>query len=182
MHLVYEIFEVLPSGSQLRIATVSSLEMALLKLQRVAKHTTNECFIADAMTRQVVARMNVPPAKWRATKQIFQITYEELVGTQRAELLRSRGYHVISVVGNEKAKILLSSTESCDLFIVGHGAPEETRIEMVDWLKAKFPNVKILALNPPEQQVAHADYNVTHNGPEKWLPIVTQELADGAMA
>ncbi len=44
---------------------------------------------------------------------------------------------------------------------------------MVDWLKAKYPNVKVLALNPPNQQLPGADYNVVQNGPEKWLPFAS---------
>ena len=45
---------------------------------------------------------------------------------------------------------------------------------MVDWLKAEYPTVKILAFNPPDQIVWKADYNVRQNGPEDWLPIVFQ--------
>src|SRR5439155_1510278 len=97
---------------------------------------------------------------------------------QRAELLLGCGYGVISVLGNEAAKVLLSSIQHYDLFIVGHAAPEETRREMVGWLKVKYPEVEILALNPPHQQVLRADYNVRLNGPENWLPIVAQLLVD----
>jgi hypothetical protein len=45
---------------------------------------------------------------------------------------------------------------------------------MVDWLKAEYPNVKVLALNPPNQGVLAADYNVRQSGTENWLPIVLQ--------
>jgi len=45
---------------------------------------------------------------------------------------------------------------------------------MIDWIRVKYPRVKILALNAPHQQLLNADYNVTLNGPENWLPIVTQ--------
>jgi hypothetical protein len=41
------------------------------------------------------------------------------------------------------------------------------------YLKAKYPNVKVLALNPSNQQLPDADYNVVQNGPEKWLPFVS---------
>jgi hypothetical protein len=57
----------------------------------------------------------------------------------KAKLLRHNGYEVISVVGNEAAKIVPNSPRHCDLFIVGHAAPGQTRKEMVDWLKAKSP-------------------------------------------
>ena len=96
MILEYEIFEVLPNGSALRVTAVSGLEFAQLTLQELAKHTSNECFAADAKTRQVVAQVSVPQANWRASKRVFQITYDEPVGLRRAELLRSRGYGATS--------------------------------------------------------------------------------------
>src|SRR5579864_6038072 len=110
----------------------------------------------------------------RATKRIFQIAYTEQLRSERAELLTRLGYGVISVIGNESAKVLLSTIQHTDLalFIVGHAASEQTRTEMVDWLKSKYPNVRILALNPPNEELLGADYNVIQNGPDKWLPFV----------
>jgi len=174
MYSVYEIFEVLPDGSALRISRVSGLEFANVALQELAKRTKNECFVADARTRRVVAQLNVSQGKWRATKRIFQIAYDEQLGLRRADLLRSLGYGVISVIGNDPARVLLTSIQHYDLFILGHAAPEETRTEMIDWIKVKYPRVKTLAFNAPHQQLLNADYNVTLNGPENWLPIVTQ--------
>ena len=78
------------------------------------------------------------------------------------------------MIGTDSAKVLLTSIQHYDLFIVGHAAPEETRTEIIDWIKVKYPRVKILALNAPHQQLLNADYNVTLNSPENWLPIVTK--------
>lgn len=182
MYRAYDIFEVMPDGSTVKRAAVSGLEFAKLSLEELSKRTTNECFAADRYTHQVVAQMNVPLAK-RSIKRIFQIAYDEDAGVRRADLLKNRGYGVISVLGNEAAKVLLSSIQHYDLFIVGHAAPEETRREIVAWLKANYPSVKILALNPPDQQVPAADYNVPYealpyDAPENWLPIVFQQLAN----
>jgi|SRR5215469_16346485 len=171
MQRVYEIFEVLPDGSPHRVTVVSGLEFAKMVLESLASRTKNECFAAEAKTHQVVMQMNVPPARLR---RIFQISYDEELGARRAELLRSHGYGVISVIGNEAAKVLLGSPQRYDLFIIGHAAPQETRREMAYWLKAEYPTVRILALNPPNQQVLGADYNMPQNGPENWLPIVFQ--------
>src|SRR5205085_11888417 len=129
------------------------VEFVEAALQRLAKDTSHECYAADAETHQVVMQMNVARAKLRATRRIFQIAYDEDAGLRRAELLRSCGYGVISVTGNQAAKVLLSSIRRYDLFIVCHAAPEETRREIVSWLKANYPRVKILALNPPRQQM-----------------------------
>jgi hypothetical protein len=176
MHRLYEIFEVMPNGSPQRVSVVTDLEFAKVALDELAKRTKNECYAAETRTHQVVIQRNIALAKLRATRRIFQIAYDEDLGVRRAELLRSRGYNVISVVGNRAAKLLLSAIQHYDLFIVGHAAPEETRTEIVDWLKGKYPRVKIIVLNPPDQQVLSADYNVRQNGPESWLPIITQLL------
>jgi hypothetical protein len=181
MYRVYEIFEVMPNGSPQKVTIVSGLEFAKVALERLTKHTNDECYAADAKTRQVVMQMNMSAAKLRVTKRIFQIAYDEELGFRRAELLRSHGYAVISVTGNQAARILLSRIQQYDLFIVGQAAPEEIRKEIVDWLKAQYPLVKIIALNPPNQRVLSADYNVMQNGPENWLPIGTQLLVVSAI-
>src|SRR6266566_1208968 len=169
----------MPDGSTIKRAAVSGLEFAKLAAEELSKRTTNECLASDEKTHQVVAQMNVPSAK-RTIKRIFQISYDEAAGLRRTEVLRSRGYGVISVLGNEAAKVLLSSIQHYDLFIVGPAAPEERRREMVDWLKEKYPTVKILALNPLHQQLANADYNARADGPENWLPLVAERFADRA--
>lgn len=171
MRRVYEIFEVPPNGSPQRISVVSGVEFAKFALEGLAKRTSNECFAADANTRQIVMQLNVARQN---LLRIFLISSDEEIGVRRAELLRSRGYGVISVIGNEAAKVLLSSIQRYDLFIVGHAASEETTREMVDWLKAQYPAVKILALNPPDRQVSGADYNMLDSDTESWLPIVSR--------
>lgn len=180
MNRVYEIFEVLPNGSPQRVTVVPGLEYAKARLRELATNTANECFASDARTRQVVALINVPPSRWRASKHIFQISYDEQMGMQRAKLLKSRGYSVISAIGNEAAKVALSPVQPYELFIVGHAAPVETRQEMVFWLRAKYPRAVIVALNPPNQQLVRADYNVQQNYPETWLPVIARELAKAA--
>src|SRR5437868_6970529 len=177
VYRAYGIFEVMPDGSSVKRAAVTGLEFAKLSLEELSKRTSNECFAADRNTHQVVAQMNMPLAG-RSIKRIFQIAYDEESRLQRAELLLGCGYGVISVLGNEAAKVLLSSIQHYDLFIVGHAATEETRREIVDWLKANYPQVKILAMNPPCQQMTNADYNALQNGPESWLPIVTERFAN----
>lgn len=176
MHRIYEILEVLPNGSRQRVAVISGLQSANARLQELGNNTRNECFAVDARTRQIVALRNVP----RAVKQIFQISYDEQLDLRSAELLNCHGFNVVSVIGNDAAMVVLSPIQQYDLFIIGHTAAEETRQEMVIWLKAKYPTVKILALNSPNQEVLHADYNVWQDGPENWLPIVSRELANPA--
>ena len=162
----------MPDGSTVKRMVVHGLEFAKVSLEDLAKRTSNECIATDERTHQVVAQLNLPLAK-RSLKRIFQVAYDEDAGLGTAELLRSRGYGVISVLSNEAAKVLLSSIQKYDLFIIGHAAPEKCRSEMIDWLKTHYPDVKVLALNPPHQPLPNADYNSLASDPESWLRFVT---------
>jgi PAS domain S-box-containing protein len=107
---------------------------------------------------------------------IVQIVYDETWGVSRAELLKDLGYQIISVSGNDQAKRVLNKMNRYRFFIVGHAAPKETRGKMVQWLKANFPDAKILALNPPEDaDLAEADYNLAVNDSEEWLAVIANE-------
>lgn len=168
----YEIFEQEPYGFPLWRAHALGLKAASLKLQEIAKSTTNECFAVYLPTKEVVARLNV---RARGKKLIFQIAYVKEHAVARTELLRLCGFEVISVVGNEAAKVILSLQQHSDLFMIGHSAPDKDRKEMVAWLKERYPEVPILALNSPGiRELAGADYNVKLNGPETWLALVTR--------
>ena len=177
----YEIFEVMPDGSAVKRMVVRGLEFAKVSLEDLSHRTVNECFAADERTHQIVAQLNLPLVK-RRMKRIFQIAYDEEAGLRSAELLRNRGYGVISVLSNDAARVLLSSIQKYDLFIIGHGVSEKCRIEMVDWLRAHYPEVKVLALNPPHQPLPNADYNALHDDPESWLVFVTERVAMAASA
>lgn len=146
-----------------------------LKLQALSKTTTNDHFAIHLPTREFEFHAGFRKGPL-VDKRVFQIAYTEELRLKRSAVLRSRGCGVISVIGNEAAKAVLSSSfhdkGDVDCFIIGHGAAEQTRKEMVGWLKAKYAQVRILALNPPNQTLPGADYNVIQNGPEKWLPLV----------
>jgi len=110
--------------------------------------------------------------------RVFQVSYDEIVLITRAELLKSHGYEVTSALGNEQARTSLDGRDRYDLFIVGHGAPTDVREELSRWLKANFPNTKILALNPTyDAQVTSADYNFGVDGPDEWLAAVASAIA-----
>ena len=91
----------------------------------------------------------------------------------RADVLKAHGFTVVSVLGNEAAKVALKKPRHYTLFIIGaHSAPKVRR-EMADWLKVKYPKVPLLALNPPfQQRLPPADYNIALDGPEEWLFVV----------
>jgi hypothetical protein len=176
----YDLFGRFQDDSVLWHGQALSLDDARQKLQEIGNQTTNECFAMHLLTKDVVARVNTSAAFALETKPlIFQIAYDETLYVARASVLRSHGFEVVSVIGNEAATILLSEQKRrYHMFIVGHGAPEERRKAMVEWLKTHYPAAKILALNPAQvRELPGADYNAVINGPETWLPFVSNSAA-----
>ena len=142
------------------------LKTAKARVKMLAALVGGEYMIRNHETGEKISMR--PPKK----RIVFQIGYDQKGLNARAELLERFGHEVISVTNNEVAKDALSSSRDVDLFIVGHTAPEETRKEMVCWLKANYPKVKILALNPSTNQLTGADYNIVLNAYDEWLSLL----------
>jgi hypothetical protein len=178
MEREYDIFEEFPDGELTWHGHTVGLSSARRQMQEVAGTTKNECFIVHLPTKEVVARVNVHSSRGVGRKPVvFQIAYDSGLASARTSVLRLQGYEVVSVIGNEAAKVVLSVPEQYDFFIVGHAAEDQVRKEMVLWLKAHYPGVRILALNPATvSELAGADYNVRLNGPETWLPVIATAL------
>ena len=144
----------------------ADLERAKARVKLFAASAPGEYLIANQKTGERIS------IKSPARRILFQIGYDEKGLNARAELLRRFGHEVISVTHNEAAKVALSSYRDVDVFIVGHTAPEQTRREMVGWLKKNYPDVKIVALNPSRDELAGADYNVVLNDHDEWLSLL----------
>lgn len=162
---LFDIFK--KDGAALRwIEAAENWDAATARVRVLADASPGEYIILDQITGRKI------PFQPKSKRIVFQIGYEETGMKARAELLRRFGHEVISVTHNEAAKVALSSFHDVDLFIVGHTAPEPTRKEMVAWLKANYPNVKIIALNPSRDQLAGADYNVVLDAHDEWLSLL----------
>ena len=168
----FDIFRVEPSGEVLWVRSAPDLKSARLEVQKLMASSPHQYLIHSHHTgNDLIVRP--PTARRKAKPVIFQIAYDERLMASRAALLKSCGFTVISVLGNEAAQLALEKPQHYDLFMLGHSAAPKDRTEMAEWLKTRYPKVQILALNPPYQQhLAPADYNVVLNGPEEWLFVV----------
>lgn len=172
----YDLFEQFPDGYPVWRGYASGLLDARRQLLDLSRNTKNECFAMHLPTKEVVARVNLGVSQGRKPV-VFQITYDQAFAAERAEVLRRHGYEVQTVCGNESAKALLTSPRHCDLFIIGHAAPEEVRRDMIAWLSENYPGVLIIALNlPPAQQLAGANFNLKLNDFETLLPTMAAAL------
>ena len=156
------------SDGRLRlIEQADNLERAKARVKKLAAFSRGEYVITNQETGEKISMKS--PVK----QIVFQIGYDEKDLNARAELFRRCGHEVVSVADNEAARCALTSIENVDVFVVGHTAPEETRKEMVDWLKTNFPKVKIVALIPSaNRQLPRADYNIVLNDWDEWLSLL----------
>jgi GrpB-like predicted nucleotidyltransferase (UPF0157 family) len=155
------------SGGVRWMEAAADLERAKARVKVLAASSPGEYIILNQKTGEKIS------IKSKTKRILFQIGYDEKGLNARAELFRRFGHEVISVAHNEAAKVALSSFRDVDLFIVGHTAPEQTRKEMVDWLKANYPKVKILALNlSANRELSGADFNVILNAYDEWLSLL----------
>lgn len=162
----FHIFKVQSDGGLRWVEAAADVEEAKARAKVLAASSPGEYVITNLTGEKIWIKS---PAK----QIVFQIGYEEKDLDARAELFRRCGHHVLSVPDNEAAKRVLTSMDKVDVFVVGHTAPEQTRREMVDWLKANFPNVKIVALIPSaNRQLPRADYNIVLNDWDEWLSLL----------
>jgi len=159
----FHIFKVQSDGSLHWIEGAINVERAKARLNVLAACSCGEYVITD-LTGKKISTKSLPKLA------VFQIGYNEKELAARAELFRHCGHEVISAADNEAAKRVLASIQSVDVFVIGHMAPEQTRKEMVDWLKVNFSNVKIVALIPSaSRKVPRADYNIILQDGDDWL-------------
>ena len=112
--------------------------------------------------------------------KVFQIAYSRELMFTREALMKSCGYAVESALGNDAAKNAMEAGGDYHLFVLGHAGSPEERQEMVGYVRQKFPNAKVLALNPPySARQPDADYNVALDGPDKWLAVVQEAVGKG---
>lgn len=163
----FHIYRVQSDGSLHWMEAAEELERAKTAVKILGTSSPGEYVISNEQTGEKL-RIKTP-----RKRTVFQIGYDERTLNARAELFRRFGHEVISAVDNEAAKRALTTIRDVDVFIVGHTAPEQTRKEMVDWLKANFPKVEIVALIPSgTERMSRADYNVVLNDWDEWLSLL----------
>lgn len=159
----FHIFKMQSDGCRRYLEGAVSVERAKARVEVLAAASPGEYVITNLAGHQI-------SLKSQTKRVLFQIGYDERELNARAELFRRCGHEVISLADNEAAKRALSSIRNVDLFVVGHTAPEQTRKEMVDWLKVNFPNVKIVALIPSaDRELTSADYNIVLDAWGEWI-------------
>lgn len=93
-------------------------------------------------------------------------------------MLKSAGYEVTSVVGNDRAITLDDAViAAADLIVVGFDAPHSVRAEMVLWFKQHYPEIPVLALQSSRWEAfPEADMSTFSEDPAIWLAEIASIL------
>jgi hypothetical protein len=166
LSLPVNIFKLQRDGRLCWMESAEDMDHAKARVRKLAGSSPGEYVITSRTGEKISIKS---PLK----RIMFQIGYDEKELKLRADLFRRFGHEVISVADNDAAKRALESIHNVDIFIVGHAAPEQTRKEMVKWLKTNFPKVKVVALIPPgNRQLDSVDCNVVLNDWDEWLLLL----------
>ena len=161
----FHIFKVHSDGSRSWIEGAVSVERANARVKLLAASSPGKYVLTNLTGHEISVKS--------PKRVIFQIGYDERELNARAKLFRRVSLEVMSVADNDAAKNVLASIDHVDVFVVGYTAPEQTRKEMVDWLKANFPKVKVVALIPSANcQLPRADCNIVLNDGEGWMALL----------
>lgn len=167
----YDLFE-LVDGTPIWRQHAQGLEDARIKLFELARRTPNECHAVHLPTHEVAARINVHSRDGRKPV-VIQITYDQELATARSGVLRLHGYEVMSIFGNEAAKLLLSHRRRCDLFIIGYQTADAVRTNMLAWLRANYADAPIMVLSPANSpKLIGVDFTFSEDRPEVWLGVI----------
>jgi hypothetical protein len=174
----YELFEYLPSGALNWRGLVRDLESARVTLALLADQTGNECYAMDWRAHEVA----LARAPCRGGRRIFQVAYDSKLLANRAQLLRRDGYDVTSAFGNRASQLVLGAHAPYNLFLIGHATPEPERSEMKRWLRAHYPEIAIVALNPRGEALEGLRFNAPAAPTTAWLPLICAALSQSTRA
>ena len=107
---------------------------------------------------------------------ILQIAYYPMLQETRSKMLKTAGYQVTSVLGNESAMALPSAVlAAVNLVVVGFSSDHSIRSAMVHWLKARHPDIPVIALQAHDwEEFSEADAAMKIEDPKAWLAAVVK--------
>ncbi len=109
---------------------------------------------------------------------ILQVAYCPTLQETRTLMLKSAGYQVTSVLGNDNAMGLDGAViAAADLIVVGFSASHSVRAAMVLWFKAHYAKIPVVVLQFSSwEKFPEADVSTFSEDPTIWLAEVASIL------
>ena len=111
-------------------------------------------------------------------KKILQIEFRESILVTRADILRSAGFAVDSILGSDPTwKTRLSQSGDYDVIVIGHGSTWFDRRDLIAFFRASLPSLPLIALLRRTDQPFHdASHNCPADDPVVWLKTIRKAL------
>jgi DNA-binding NtrC family response regulator len=108
----------------------------------------------------------------------LQIGYTRELITTRQMMLERAGYRVSSVQGNDQARALNTrQLASAELVLIGFSAPYRIRAEILEWLKDRAPELRVMVMLAHSlEKFPDADCVTLSEDPEVWLSAVANAI------
>src|SRR5712691_5897451 len=115
---------------------------------------------------------------WPMAAHILQVAYYPTLQETRTLMLKSAGYQVTSVLGNDNAMSLDGTLiAAADLIVVGFSASHSVRAAMVLWFKARYPKIPVVVLQFSSwEKFPEADVSTFSEDPTLWLAEIASIL------
>jgi len=109
---------------------------------------------------------------------ILHVAYYPSLQETRTLMLKSAGYEVTSVLGNDNARGLDPALiAAADLIVLGFDAPHSVRADMVVWFKVRYPEIPVVALRSSRwEEFPEAEVSSFSEDPTIWLAEVASIL------
>lgn len=109
--------------------------------------------------------------------KVLSICYEPKFVHPRHAALKEAGFVVDSVLGNKGAMNL--PTLNHDIVVICHAAPLEVRQQMMDWIRKRSPNARVVALysDVETDRLQRADAEANGIEPHEIVQAVVQCLS-----
>jgi DNA-binding NtrC family response regulator len=110
---------------------------------------------------------------------ILQVAYDQGLLETRALMLKSRGYEVTSVRGNQQAMMLTpEKLAQFDAVLIGFSSTFIARSAILEWFKLKSPQLPVVVLQfHTFEKFPQADCCSLSEEPSAWLDAVADCLA-----
>jgi DNA-binding NtrC family response regulator len=109
-------------------------------------------------------------------KTIVQIEYRHSILQLREEILEGLGHPITSVLGDRAAR-RLHLDNSVGVVVIGHGAPWQQRLQLIEYFRATLPHVPVVALlRRTDAPFQNSTYNCAADNPVAWVRIVLDAL------
>jgi hypothetical protein len=120
--------------------------------------------------------MNTPKEPLR-TRSIVQVEFSSSILRARREILADFGRPVFSLLGADAfAKFDLTS-RSVGIVIIGHGATQSIRKELIRHVRSVLPDVPVIALlRRDEQPIESATQNLRADDPLAWVKQISAAI------